>query len=103
MNNCLELTLESTLMCLIDYFIKTSPLVFSDCLNEEKIRGLDKLSVNSIRVDSVLRVDLKLQESTLHREKTFMNSTSAGRQRSTHRLCGLSQSLPGAGSFGIIL
>jgi hypothetical protein len=35
------------------------------------------LSVNSIRVDSELRVDLKLQESTLHREKTFMNSTSA--------------------------
>jgi hypothetical protein len=34
------------------------------------------LSVNSIRVDSELRVDLKLRESTLHREKTFMNSTS---------------------------
>jgi hypothetical protein len=39
MNNCLESTLESTLRCLIDYFIKTSPLVFSDCLNKEKIRG----------------------------------------------------------------
>ncbi len=40
MNDCLELTLESTLRCLIDYFIKTSPLVFNDCLNKEKIRGL---------------------------------------------------------------
>jgi hypothetical protein len=39
MNNCLELTLESTLRCLIDYFTKTSPLVFSNCLNKEKIRG----------------------------------------------------------------
>ncbi len=34
-NNCLE----STLRCLTDYFLKTSPLVFSDSLNKEKIRG----------------------------------------------------------------
>ncbi len=36
MNKCLE----STLRCLIDYFIKTSPLVFSDCLNREKNQGV---------------------------------------------------------------
>ncbi len=39
MNNCLE----STLRCLIDYFIKTSLLVFSDCLNREKIRGFGQI------------------------------------------------------------
>ncbi len=71
MNNCLD----STLRCLIDYFIKTSSLVFSDW-TEKKSGGLVKLSVNSIRVDSQLRVDFKLRESTLSQEKTFMNSTS---------------------------
>ncbi len=44
------------------------------------------MSVNSISVDSELRVDLKLRESTLHREKTFMNSTS-GRCKNEEESC----------------
>jgi hypothetical protein len=43
MNKCLESTLELTLMCLIDYFIKTSPLVFSDRLNRDKLRGFGQI------------------------------------------------------------
>jgi hypothetical protein len=44
MNKSLELTLR----CLIDYFIKTSPLIFDDYLNREQIRGFGQIVALSI-------------------------------------------------------